>query len=201
MALFWSACSSDYFSSDNGDNANDQDSTLVSDVSWDEDFETDDEEPYYGNDDNSSSSSSPSSSSPSYNNTSNDNNRSSGGGGGVADNDEDVIKYQNYKRNSESPQEFANALLYPAIRMVYSDNFARPKAQILSSKKEGERHILKLRITWKDHWVSQYSMEGTLKVNPDGSDAEFVITDKNKKVEVLELTEDRTEQELRLPTL
>ena len=181
-------CNTDRYNSEKkeeGDSTTTAIDTLVSDVSWEEDFNQ--EEPYYG----------PSESTTDYASSS-----SSGGGStGIPDNDEDVIKYQNYTRDDDTPQEFANALLYTAIRMVYSDNFARPRAKILTSKQEGDRYTLQLRITWKDHWVSKYRMEGTLEVNADGSDAYFVITDKNMETEVLELTEDQFKKEVRLENL
>jgi hypothetical protein len=126
---------------------------------------------------------------------------SSGGGGGAADTDVDVIKYQNYSREGENPRDFATALIYPAIRMVYSDNFAKPKATILNSNKDGDRHTIDLAITWKDHWTPKYKIKGTLEVNSDGSDAKFKITEKNTAVEVLELTEDDFQSEITIPSL
>lgn len=176
-------------SSDSNDETVD---TLVSDVNWDDDLEDEDysyEDEADTYEDNSSSSSSSSS-------------RSSGGAaGGAADDDADVIKYQSYERTGDSPKDFATALIYPAIRMVYSDNFAKPKVTINNSTQEGDRHTIDLTITWKDHWVPKYQIDGTLMVNTDGSDANFVITDKNVDAEVLELTEDNFESEITLPSL
>lgn len=126
---------------------------------------------------------------------------SSGGGGGAADTDADVIKYQNYSREGDSPRDFATALIYPAIRMVYSDHFAKPKATILNSTQDGGRHTIDLAITWKDHWTPKYKIKGTLEVNSDGSDAKFIITEKNTAAEVLELTEDNFQSEITLPSL
>jgi len=167
---------------------------LVSDVNWSDG----EEEIYYGDDeeeleenyysDNAASSSSSSSG-------------RSGGGGGAADTDADVIKYQNYSRDGDNPRDFATAIIYPAIRMVYSDNFAKPKATVLSSNLEGDRHTIDLSITWKDHWTPKYKITGTLEVNSDGSDAKFIITEKNTEVEVLELTEDYFQSEITIPSL
>lgn len=180
-------------SSDSSDSADATDSTqvdsnaLVSDVNW-----SDGDEVFYDEGDvpvESTSSHSSSSSS------------SSGGGGGAADTDADVLKYQNYSREGDTPRDFANALIYPAIRMVYSDNFAKPKATILNSNQEGDRHTIDLAITWKDHWTPKYKITGTLEVNSDGSDAKFTITEKNTEAEVLELTEDAFESEITLPSL
>lgn len=172
--------------------------TLVSDVNWEDDLE---EDYNYEEESNnrSYSSSSSSSSSSSYSSTS----RSSGGraAGGAADNNADVVKYQNYERAGDSPKELATALIYPAIRMVYSDNFAKPKVSVKQATQEGDRHNIDLSITWKDHWVSKFRIDGTLMVNTDGSDAKFVITDKNVNAEVLELTEDNFQSELSLPSL
>jgi hypothetical protein len=64
--------------------------------------------------------------------SSNSQGRSSG-----IDSDADVLKYQNYERIGSNPDDFATAMIYPAIRMVYSDNFTNPKARVLSSR---ERH-------------------------------------------------------------
>jgi|VirMetMinimDraft_7_1064189.scaffolds.fasta_scaffold101669_1 hypothetical protein len=164
--------------------------TLVSDVNWGdgdgEEIIYDDPEPQ-----KSSHSSSHSSSSG----------HRSGGGGGAADTDVDVVKYQSYERAGDSPRDFATALIYPAIRMVYSDNFAKPKVNVLSANKDGDRHTIDLAITWKDHWTPKYKIEGTLEVNSDGSDAKFTITNKNTEAEVLELTEDNFQSEITIPSL
>lgn len=125
----------------------------------------------------------------------------SDGGSSTADNDADVKKYQHYYRDGNTPNDFAKAIIYPAIRMVYSDNFSKPKASVLNSMQEGDRHIIDLKITWKDHWIPKYQIEGTLEVNSDGSDARFVITDKNVEAEVLELTEDNFQSEITIPSL
>lgn len=126
---------------------------------------------------------------------------SSGGGGGAADNDADVQKYRSYERDGDSPEDFAKALIYPAIRMVYSDNFAQPKARVLQSDIEGERYSIKVAISWKDHWVPNFEMEGSLEINKDGSNATFTITDKNEFVESLEFTEDSFKNQIKLPNL
>lgn len=126
---------------------------------------------------------------------------SSGGGGGAADSDTDVIKYQNYERMGDSPNDFAKALIYPAIRMVYSDNFAKPRASVINSTQDGDRYTIDLEISWKDHWTPNYQISGTLEVNSDGSDAKFTITDKNVEAEVLELTEDNFKTEITIPSL
>lgn len=163
--------------------------SLVSDVNW-----SDGDEIFYDEGDvpvESTSSHSSSSSSE----------HRSGGGGGAADTDADVVKYQNYSREGDTPRDFATALIYPAIRMVYSDNFAKPKATILNSNQEGDRHTIDLAITWKDHWTPKYKITGTLEVNSDGSDAKFIITEKNTEAEVLELTEDDFQSEITLPSL
>lgn len=119
----------------------------------------------------------------------------------AADDDADVQKYQNYSRNGDRPSDFAQALIYPAIRMVYSDNFAQPKATVLNSTQDGDRHTIDVKITWKDRWTPKYEIKGTLMVNQDGSDAVFVISDKNMEAETLELTEDNFQSEIRLPSL
>lgn len=181
----------DSSSSDSTDVAVD---TLVSDVNWDDDLEDEDysyEDDSDNYEDDYSSNSSSSSSSGS----------SGRAAGGAADDDADVIKYQSYERAGDAPKDFATALIYPAIRMVYSDNFANPKVTVNNSTQEGERHTIELTITWKDHWVPSYQIDGTLMVNTDGSDANFVITDKNVDAEVLELTEDNFESEINLPSL
>lgn len=164
--------------------------TLVSDVSWSDDLDEDKE--YKKEAKNHSYSSSSNHSRPSKKRTI----RSS-----TADNNADVIKYQNYERTSATPREFATAIVYPAIRMVYSDNFAKPKVNVTNATQEGERHTIDLFITWKDHWVPNYRIDGTLMVNTDGSDAKFIITDKNMEAEVLELTEDNFKSEITLSTL
>jgi hypothetical protein len=158
---------------------------LVSDVNWGEEEEIiyDDPEPVKSSRSSSSE------------------HRSSGGGGGSADTDVDVLKYESYQRDGDNPRDFATALIYPAIRMVYSDNFAKPKAKVLNSNQDGDRHTIDLAITWKDHWTPKYKIEGTLEVNSDGSDAKFTITSKNKEAEVLELTEDNFQSEITLPSL
>lgn len=194
LAVFmWTGCDTSRYSYGE-DDAKDSTSididTLVSDVSWDENFDEEEQEPYYGD--------GPKNETPDYGNVREEREHSNSG---IADNDTDVIKYQNYQRSGNSPQEFANALIYSAIRMVYSDNFARPRAKILKHSKEENRHTIDVQITWKDHWVSKYQIKGTLTINADGSNANFVITDKNTEAEVLELTEDNVQNELQLPAL
>ena len=153
--------------------------TLVSDVNWGEEEEEVKEEPIR----HSSSSG------------------RGGGGGGAADNDADVIKYQNWTREGDRPSDFAKAIIYPAIRMVYSDNFANPKASVLNSTQDGDRYTIDVKIQWKDHWNPKYVIKGTLEVNSDGSDAKFTITEKNVEAEVLELTEDNFKTEISIPSI
>ena len=190
------------------ENTSDKDSTtvtidtLVSDVNWDDDLG--EEEIYnYEEESNKRSYSSSTTSNTNSSSSSSSSSRSSRGraAGGAADNDVDVVKYQNYERAGDSPKDFAKALIYPAIRMVYSDNFAQPKVKVSNATQEGDRHTMNVSITWKDHWVPKYRIDGTLMVNTDGSDANFVITDKNVDAEVLELTEDNFQSELILPAL
>lgn len=159
---------------------------LISDVNW-----SDGEEVFYDEAEEE----------PKKSHRSHSTSSSSGGGGGAADTDADVIKYQNYSREGNKPRDFATALIYPAIRMVYSDNFAKPKATILNSNQDGDRHTIDLAITWKDHWTPKYKIKGTLEVNSDGSNAKFTITEKNTEAEVLELTEDSFQSEITLPSL
>jgi hypothetical protein len=155
--------------------------TLVSDVNWGEEDELEEEPIIY---DKSSSG------------------RSGGGAaGGAADSDADVIKYQNWQRDGDSPKDFANAIIYPAIRMVYSDNFAQPKASVLNSTQDGDRHTIEVKISWKDHWTPKYTISGVLEVNSDGSAAKFTITDKNVNAEALELTEDNFKKEIVIPSI
>lgn len=160
--------------------------TLTSDVNWGTD-EVKKEKKHHSNHSSSSSN--------------NDSGHRSGGGGGAAENDADVIKFQNYQRNGDSPSDFATAAIFPAIRMVYSDYFAKPKATVINSTQEGDVHTIEMKITWKDHWTPEYKISGTLKVNSDGSNANFTITDKNKAVEMLEFTEENYKSEASLPTL
>lgn len=164
--------------------------TLTSDVNWGDDDTNKEEKKHHHHSSHSSS-----------NDDDNSSSGRSGGGGGASDNDADVLKYQNYQRNGDSPSDFANAAIFPAIRMVYGDYFAKPKATVLNSTKDGEVHTIDLKITWKDHWVPEYKISGTLTVNSDGSNAKFIITDKNKAVEMLEFTSDDYKTEATLPTL
>lgn len=158
--------------------------TIVSDVNWGT--------PEVEEEDNKKTHHSSNSSSSEY---------SGGGGGGAGDNDADVQKYQNYQRSGSDPQDFAQALIYPAIRMVYSDNFAQPKAKVSNSTQEGDRYIMDVEITWKDHWNPKYMIKGKLEVNSDGSNAKFTINEKNKQAEVLEFTEDNFKSEITIPSL
>ncbi len=194
VALSLASCGDDPRYSDTGssDSTATTVDTLVSDVSWDDDLG--DEDIVLEEEESSSRRNYTASSSGE---------RSSSGraAGGAADNDADVVKYQNYERVGESPKDFATALIYPAIRMVYSDNFSKPKVTVKNATQEGARHTIDLSITWKDHWVPKFRIDGTLMVNADGSDATFVITDKNVEAEVLELTEDNFQSELVLPAL
>lgn len=193
--LLFASCGKGH--SDSSDTTDTADSTqvdsnaLVSDVNW-----NDGEEIYYGDEEEDT----PVEREYSSSSTSSSGGRS-GGGGGAADTDVDVLKYQNYSRDGDNPRDFATAIIYPAIRMVYSDNFAKPKATVLSSNQDGDRHTIDLAITWKDHWTPKYKIKGTLEVNSDGSDAKFVITEKNTEVEVLELTEDAFKSEITIPSL
>ncbi|WMX13514.1 MULTISPECIES: hypothetical protein [unclassified Aureispira] len=185
------SCKKKYSSSDTTDATDStqvDSNTLVSDVNW-----GDEEEAIYVEEE-------PEKKKRTHRSSSNRNHRS-GGGGGTADTDVDVIKYKNHTRDGDRPSDFATAIIYPAIRMVYSDNFAKPKATVLNAQKDGERHTIDLAITWKDHWTPKYKIEGTLEVNTDGSDAKFTITNKNTEAEVLELTEDNFQTEITLPSL
>ena len=124
-----------------------------------------------------------------------------GNGGGGSDSEVFVQKYQNFERGGSHPDDFAEAMIYPAIRMVYSDNFLNPKARVLNSTMEGDNHVIELAISWKDHWTPKYEIQGTLTVAEDGSNPKFVISKKNMEAEVLELTEDDFKNELTLDAL
>lgn len=123
---------------------------------------------------------------------------SRGNGGGGSDSEADVVKYQNYERIGSNPDDFATAMIFPAIRMVYSDNFIAPKARVLNSTKQDGNYIIELAITWKDHWVPKYEIKGTLTVAEDGNNPSFVITEKNIEAEALEVTKDDFKTELTL---
>ena len=129
---------------------------------------------------------------------SSNNNRS--GGSGI-DSDADVVKYQNYERIGSNPDDFATAMIYPAIRMVYSDNFTNPKARVLSSTLENGTNIIDMAITWKDRWVPKYEIKGKLTVDEDGSNPAFIITEKNIEAEALEITEDDFRTEIKLDNI
>ena len=126
---------------------------------------------------------------------------SSGARGGAADNELDVEKYRNLKRDGDKAEDFAKALIYPAIRMVYSDNFAQPKAKVLKAESENGRQKITVALEWKDHWVPNFKMQGILEINQDGSDVVFTITTMNTFVEALEFTEDNFKTVLKMPTL
>lgn len=128
-------------------------------------------------------------------------NPTSGARGGAADNDLDVQKYRNFRRSGNKAADFAQAIIYPAIRMVYSDNFAQPKANVLSSTKKNDRLSVEISIQWKDHWVPSFEMKGLLEVNIDGSNAVFTISSKNTYVESLEFTEDSFKNSLTIKAL
>jgi hypothetical protein len=194
--LLLASCGKNY--GDASDTTDASDSTqvdsnaLVSDVNW-----GDGEEAIYED----AVEESPKKSSRTHSSSSSTSGHRSGGGGGTADTDADVVKYKSYTRAGDNPRDFASAIIYPAIRMVYSDNFAKPKATVLNSNQDGGRHTIDLAITWKDHWTPKYKIEGTLEVNNDGSDAKFTITNKNTAAEVLELTEDNFQSKITLPAL
>lgn len=154
--------------------------TLVSDVNWTEEIYEDEK--------------------PKSNSNSTTKN-SSGARGGAADNELDVEKYRNLERNGDKAEDFAKALIYPAIRMVYSDNFAQPKAKVVKVESENGRQKITVALEWKDHWVPNFEMQGILEVNQDGSDAVFTITTMNTFVEALEFTEDNFKTVLKMPTL
>ena len=85
--------------------------------------------------------------------------------------------------------------------MVYSDNFAQPKAKVVKAESENGRQKITVALEWKDHWVPNFEMQGVLEVNQDGSDAVFTITTMNTFVEALEFTEDNFKTVLKMPTL
>lgn len=114
--------------------------------------------------------------------------RNTNRGGGI-DSDATVLKYQNYKRVGSNPDDFATAMIYPAIRMVYSDNFLSPKARVLQSNRQDGKYIIDMAITWRDNWVAKYEIKGQLTVGEDGSSPSFVIKEKNLAAEALEITE------------
>ena len=128
--------------------------------------------------------------------SSNSQGRSSG-----IDSDADVLKYQNYERIGSNPDDFATAMIYPAIRMVYSDNFTNPKARVLSSTLENGTNIIDMAITWKDRWVPKYEIKGQLTVDEDGNNPAFIITEKNIEAEALEVTEDDFRTEIKLDNI
>ncbi len=109
-------------------------------------------------------------------------------GSGI-DSDAAVLKYQNYERISSNPDDFATAMIYPAIRMVYSDNFLSPKARVLNSNRQDGKYIIDMAITWRDNWVAKYEIKGQLTVDEDGNNPSFVIKEKNLAAEALEITE------------
>lgn len=106
----------------------------------------------------------------------------SGGGG------EEVLR-QDAARKGDSPQDFAKAVQYRIVRMVYPDPCKILKTAVVSSSSEGEVWQIEVEITWSDKWVrSPYRLTGVLTVNKDGSNARFAVKTKNAEAEALEIT-------------
>jgi hypothetical protein len=111
----------------------------------------------------------------------NDDDYSSHSGGGASE-------YQNYERIGDSPSDFAEAMVSHIIKMVYNEDFSSASSKVETDRLEAGRYTIEMSVLWSDPWVSDYKVEGILKVNEDGTDVNFEVTGKNINAEALEFT-------------
>lgn len=125
---------------------------------------------------------------------------SGGGGGGGIRNSGKVwsSKYQNYQRSGNRPADFAEAMVWHVIRLVYDEEFTSARSRVLSSKTENGLLVIEMEVTWSDEWVKNYTVKGLLTLKDDGTDVHFEITSKNKAAEALEFTHENTKNQIAL---
>jgi hypothetical protein len=108
-------------------------------------------------------------------------------------------RYQAAARQGDSPQDFANAIILPVIRLCFLDPVSDASAKVLSETDQGKHWEMKVEILWKDKWSKfPYVVTGKLKVNKDGTQAQFDIEEKNDAAEALEVTTGRQQTQLKL---
>jgi hypothetical protein len=113
-----------------------------------------------------------------------------------------LVSIKNYARQDDSVEEFAKASTWHAVKMVYNDEFIVQNVRILKSEENNNQLIVDLSISWTDRWVSRpYNINGTLKVNKDGSNGSFDIISKNLEAEALEFTNPKTVSSAKLPNI
>ena len=107
-------------------------------------------------------------------------------------------QYQASPRSGDSPDDFAQAIIVPAIRLCFADPFGQAQHQVLKADDQGPTWLIQVQITWQDRWSKEpYQIQGELQVQKDGSQALFTIKAKNEAAQALEITSQKTQTSFR----
>lgn len=103
-------------------------------------------------------------------------------------------------RTGDEPMDFARAVQWRLIAMLYTDPCRLVALKVLNSK-ENEAGQLEIQIdlSWQDKWVRQpYQITGLLTVGRDGSNAVFKLLSANPEAEALQVGVDNFKETLDL---
>ena len=103
-------------------------------------------------------------------------------------------------RTGDAPIDFARAVQWRIIAMLYTDPCRLVGLNVLDSK-ENEAGQLEIQIDlrWQDKWVRQpYQITGLLTVGRDGSNAVFKLLTANPEAEALQVGVDNFKETLDL---
>jgi hypothetical protein len=103
-------------------------------------------------------------------------------------------------RTGETPIDFARAVQWRLIAMLYTDPCRLVALKVLDSK-ENEAGQLEIQIdlSWQDKWVRKpYQITGVLTVGKDGSKAVFKLLSANPEAEALQVGIDNFRETLDL---
>lgn len=103
-------------------------------------------------------------------------------------------------RTGDAPIDFARAVQWRLIAMLYTDPCRLVGLKVLNSKEnEAGQLEIEIDLRWQDKWVRQpYQITGVLTVGRDGSNAVFKLLSANPEAEALQVGVDNFKETLDL---
>lgn len=103
-------------------------------------------------------------------------------------------------RTGDAPIDFARAVQWRIIAMLYTDPCRLVGLKVLDSKENGAGQLeIQIDLRWQDKWVRQpYQITGLLTVGRDGSNAVFKLLSTNAEAEALQVGVDNFKETLDL---
>jgi hypothetical protein len=112
----------------------------------------------------------------------------------------DIAQQTDKPRTGDAPIDFARAVQWRLIAMLYTDPCRLVGLNVLDSKENGAGQLeIQIDLRWQDKWVRQpYQITGMLTVGRDGSKAVFKLLSANPEAEALQVGVDNFKETLDL---